>query len=93
MAGNLNLAFRGVEGVELMAAVPELAISSGSACSSADLEPSYVLRALGLDTEAARGSVRICIGRFTTQDEVDFAAERIADAVIRGLRDGKSKGI
>ena len=92
LAGNLNLAFRGVEGVDLMASVPELAISSGSACSSADLEPSYVLRALGLDTEAARGSVRICIGRFTTQDEIDFAAERIADAVIR-LRNGESKGL
>ena len=71
--GNLNLSFRFVEGESLIMALKNLAVSSGSACTSASLEPSYVLRALGVDSEMAHTSIRIGIGRFTTEEEVDFA--------------------
>lgn len=81
--GNLNLSFAYVEGEGLMMGIKDLAVSSGSACTSASLEPSYVLRALGVEEELAHTSLRIGIGRFTTEEEVDFAADRIAGEVKR----------
>jgi cysteine desulfurase len=79
--GNLNISFAYVEGESLIMAVKQLAVSSGSACTSASLEPSYVLRALGVDEELAHTSLRIGIGRFTTEEEIDYAAETIIRAV------------
>jgi cysteine desulfurase len=79
--GNLNISFAYVEGESLIMAVKGLAVSSGSACTSASLEPSYVLRALGVDDELAHTSLRLGIGRFTTEEEVDQAAELIIQAV------------
>ncbi|XP_021757388.1 cysteine desulfurase, mitochondrial-like [Chenopodium quinoa] len=73
--GNLNLSFRFVEGESLLMGLKEVAVSSGSACTSASLEPSYVLRALGVDEEMAHTSIRFGIGRFTTEEEVDKAVE------------------
>ncbi len=81
VAGNLNVSFAFVEGESLLMALKDLAISSGSACTSASLEPSYVLRALGLNDELAHSSLRFSIGRFTTQEEIDFAVEKITHAV------------
>lgn len=81
--GNLNISFAYVEGESLIMAVKELAVSSGSACTSASLEPSYVLRALGVDEELAHTSLRIGIGRFTTEEEINFAADLITRAVER----------
>lgn len=81
--GNLNLSFAYVEGEGLMMGIKDLAVSSGSACTSASLEPSYVLRALGVDEELAHTSLRIGLGRFTTEEEVDFAADRIVGEVTR----------
>jgi len=86
LASNLNLSFAYVEGEGLMMGIKDLSVSSGSACTSASLEPSYVLRALGVDEELAHTSLRIGFGRFTTEDEVDYAADRIVEAVQR-LRD------
>ena len=83
VAGNLNISFNFVEGESLMMALRDLAISSGSACTSASLEPSYVLRALGLNDELAHSSLRITLGRFTTEAEVDFAIEKIHEAVAK----------
>lgn len=84
--GNLNLSFAHVEGEGLMMGIKELAVSSGSACTSASLEPSYVLRALGVKEEMAHTSLRIGLGRFTTEEEVDYAATKIITEVRR-LRD------
>ena len=81
VAGNLNVGFGFVEGESLMLALRDLAVSSGSACTSESLEPSYVLRAIGLDDDLAHGSLRISLGRFTTEQEIDFAVDRIAAAV------------
>jgi cysteine desulfurase len=72
---NLNVSFNFVEGESLIMAVKELAVSSGSACTSASLEPSYVLRALGRSDELAHSSIRFSVGRFTTEAEVDFAVD------------------
>jgi len=72
---NLNISFNYVEGESLIMAVKELAVSSGSACTSASLEPSYVLRALGRNDELAHSSIRFTIGRFTTEQDVDFAVQ------------------
>ncbi|WP_274571201.1 IscS subfamily cysteine desulfurase [Neisseria leonii] len=83
---NLNVSFNFVEGESLIMAVKELAVSSGSACTSASLEPSYVLRALGRNDELAHSSLRITFGRMTTEEEVKFAAELIK-AKIGKLRD------
>jgi cysteine desulfurase len=81
LAGNLNLSFAFVEGEGLMMGIKDLSVSSGSACTSASLEPSYVLRALGVEEDMAHTSLRIGFGRFTTEDEVDYAADRIIEAV------------
>lgn len=81
--GNLNISFAYVEGEGLMMGIKELAVSSGSACTSASLEPSYVLRALGVDEELAHTSLRLGLGRFSTEEEVDFAVDRIATEVTR----------
>ena len=81
LPGNLNLSFPGVAALDLMAALPDLALATGSACSSAEIEPSYVLTALGLDTEGANGAIRIGFGRFTTAAEIDRAAAQIGAAV------------
>ena len=83
VAGNLNISFNFVEGESLMMALRDLAVSSGSACTSASLEPSYVLRAIGLNDELAHSSLRITVGRFTTEDEIDYAIEKIREAVIK----------
>jgi cysteine desulfurase len=80
---NLNVSFNFVEGESLIMAVKDLAVSSGSACTSASLEPSYVLRALGRSDELAHSSVRITLGRFTTQEEVDFAADLLKRKVAK----------
>jgi cysteine desulfurase len=87
LPGNLNLSFAGVAALDLMAALPDVAMATGSACRSAEVEPSYVLKALGLDTARANGAVRLGFGRFTTEEEIDRAVERIAAAVTR-LRAG-----
>ena len=86
LPGNLNLSFAYVEGESLLMAIKNLALSSGSACTSASLEPSYVLRALGVEEELAHTSLRIGLGRFTTEQEVDFAVEEIVQHVQK-LRD------
>ncbi len=80
IAGNLNLTFPAASAVALMRAAPELCVSTGSACSSAEVEPSYVLRALGLDEARARRTLRIGIGRFTSAADIDFAADALAAA-------------
>lgn len=85
--GNLNLGFAGVEAKDLIQALPGLSVSTGSACTSASVEPSYVLRALGLSDAAARTSIRFGLGRPTTESEIDAAAEMIVAAVSR-LRAG-----
>lgn len=84
--GNLNLSFAYVEGESLLGHLKNIALSSGSACTSASLEPSYVLRALGVSVELAHTSLRIGLGRFTTKDEVVYATTKIIEAVKR-LRD------
>jgi cysteine desulfurase len=78
---NLNVSFAFCEGEAMMMAIKDLAVSSGSACTSASLEPSYVLRALGVDTELAHTSIRFGIGRFTTEEEVDFAIALVTEKV------------
>jgi cysteine desulfurase len=88
LPGNLNLSFPGVLAPDLMAACPALALSTGSACTAAEIEPSYVLRALGLSDELASASIRIGLGRATTAEDVDFAVETIAAAVKRLERAG-----
>ncbi len=80
IAGNLNLTFPGRAATALMAACPDLCVSTGSACSSAEIEPSYVLRAMGLSAEEAGRSLRLGIGRFTSPADVDFAATALAAA-------------
>jgi len=86
IAGNLNVSFAFVEGESLIMALRDLAVSSGSACTSASLEPSYVLRALGREDELAHSSLRFTLGRFSTYEEVDYAVARIRTQVER-LRD------
>lgn len=81
--GNLNISFAYVEGEGLMMGIKDLAVSSGSACTSASLEPSYVLRALGVEEELAHTSLRLGIGRFTTEQDIDYAVEHIVQSVNR----------
>ncbi|XP_039260083.2 cysteine desulfurase-like isoform X2 [Styela clava] len=81
--GCLNLSFAYVEGESLLMALKDVALSSGSACTSASLEPSYVLRAIGADDDLAHSSIRFGIGRFTTEAEIDYAADNIIDQVTR----------
>ncbi|EWH12338.1 cysteine desulfurase IscS [Catenovulum agarivorans DS-2] len=81
VAGNLNVSFNFVEGESLIMALKDMAVSSGSACTSASLEPSYVLRALGLNDELAHSSIRFSIGRFTTEEEIDYVVSVIKDAI------------
>jgi cysteine desulfurase len=83
LPGNLNLSFGDVDGEALMMAMRDIAVSSGSACSSAEPEPSHVLLAIGLDEDMARASLRFGLGRFTTTDEIDFAIDTVAAAVER----------
>jgi cysteine desulfurase len=83
---NLNISFAYVEGESLLMGINDIAVSSGSACTSATLEPSYVLKALGVGDDLAHTSIRFGLGRFTTEEEVDYAAERVID-VVRKLRD------
>jgi cysteine desulfurase len=83
IAGNLNVSFNFVEGESLMMALKDLAVSSGSACTSASLEPSYVLRAIGREDELAHSSIRFSIGRFTTADEVDRVVNSVRAQVER----------
>lgn len=84
--GNLNVSFNFVEGESLIMALKDLAVSSGSACTSASLEPSYVLRALGLNDELAHSSIRFSVGRFTTEEEIDYAIDLINKSISH-LRD------
>ena len=83
LPGNLNLSFAGVDGEALMMGMREVAVSSGAACTSARAEPSHVLLAIGLDEALARASLRFGLGRFTTAEEVDFAAGYVAEVVAR----------
>lgn len=86
LAGNLNLSFAYVEGESMMMGIKEISVSSGSACTSASLEPSYVLRAIGVGDDLAHSSIRFGIGRFTTQEEVDFVIDRVV-ATVKKLRE------
>jgi cysteine desulfurase len=87
IAGNLNISFNFVEGESLIMALKDIAVSSGSACTSASLEPSYVLRALGRTDELAHSSLRFTIGRYTTEAEIDYTIDLVKNAVtkLRGL--------
>jgi cysteine desulfurase len=86
LPGNLNLSFNFVEGEAMMMAIKDVAVSSGSACTSASLEPSYVLRALGVGDELAHSSIRFGLGRFNTEEEVDYVADLVI-AKVKHLRD------
>ena len=86
IAGSLNVSFNFVEGESLIMALKDIAVSSGSACTSASLEPSYVLRALGRSDELAHSSLRFSIGRYTTEEEIDYTIELVKNAVSK-LRD------
>lgn len=81
--GCLNLSFSYIEGESMLMAMKDIALSSGSACTSASLEPSYVLRALGAEDDMAHSSIRFGIGRFTTEGEIDFVTGKIVEIVER----------
>jgi cysteine desulfurase len=83
VAGNLNMSFNFVEGESLIMALKDIAVSSGSACTSASLEPSYVLRALGRNDELAHSSLRFTVGRFTTPEEIDYTVKLVRDKVAK----------
>jgi cysteine desulfurase len=86
LPGNLNISFSFVEGEGLMMAIKDVAVSSGSACTSASLEPSYVLRSMGLEEDMAHSSIRFGLGRFNTEEEVDYVAQLVI-AKVKRLRD------
>ena len=86
LPNNLNMSFRGVDSESLLIGLHDVALSSGSACSSATIEPSHVLRALGIGEELARGAIRFGLGRFNTEEEVDYVAGRMVE-VVRRLRE------
>ena len=88
LPGNLNMSFAGVDGEALMTAIDDVAVSSGAACTSAHIEPSYVLKALGISDELAQSSIRFGIGRFNTEAEIDYVAARVIHTVqqLRELR-------
>ena len=86
LAGNLNMSFLYVEGESLLMAINDVAVSSGSACTSATIEPSYVLKALGVGDDAAHSSIRFGLGRFNTEAEVDYVAAKVID-VVKKLRE------
>jgi cysteine desulfurase len=83
LPGNMNMSFAYVEGESLLMGISDVAVSSGSACTSASLEPSYVLKALGTGDELAHSSIRFGLGRFNTEAEVDYVAERVIETVRR----------
>lgn len=82
-SGCVNLSFAYIEGESMLMALKDIALSSGSACTSASLEPSYVLRALGAEEDMAHSSIRFGIGRFTTEAEIDYAINRVVQHVGR----------
>jgi cysteine desulfurase len=86
LPGNLNVSFLYVEGESLLMGINDIAVSSGSACTSATLEPSYVLKALGLGDDVAHSSIRFGLGRFNTEAEVDYVAAKVID-IVRKLRE------
>jgi len=86
LPNNLNISFAFVEGEAMMMGLKDVAVSSGSACTSASLEPSYVLKAMGIGEELAHTSIRFGVGRFTTQEEIDFVIEKVV-GVVKKLRD------
>ena len=83
---NLNISFAYVEGESLLMGINDIAVSSGSACTSATLEPSYVLKALGVGDDLAHSSIRFGIGRFNTEEEIDYVADKVID-VVKKLRE------
>jgi len=86
LAGNLNMSFAYVEGESLLMGINDIAVSSGSACTSATLEPSYVLKALGAGDDLAHSSIRFGLGRFNTEEEVDYVTAKVID-VVQKLRE------
>jgi len=91
LPGLINLSFAGVDGETLLMALDDLAVSTGSACTSASVEPSYVLRALGVPDDLAHASLRFTVGRYTTEEDVDYAGGRVAD-VVTALRGTNHEG-
>ncbi|MBD3586683.1 IscS subfamily cysteine desulfurase [Salinimonas sp. HHU 13199] len=89
VAGNLNVSFSGCDGESLMMALNDIAVSSGSACTSASLEPSYVLKAIGCDAETAHSGIRFSVGRFTTDEDVEYTIDKVTDVVQRLRQAGK----
>ena len=81
LPNNLNISFSFVEGESMMMAIKNVAVSSGSACTSASLEPSYVLHAMGVSDDAAHSSIRFSVGRFTTEEEIDYVADLMIEKV------------